>query len=47
MALKINKQTWVQMKAQSNQGMNIPKSPSGYNQNNNNNNNNQITGSAF
>ncbi len=43
MALKINKQTWVQMKVQNaNQGMNIPKSPNGYNQNKN-----HISGSAF
>lgn len=51
MALKINKQSWIQMKNQSNQqqqeqqggrGMNnIAKSPGSYNQNN------QISGSAF
>lgn len=47
MALKINKQTWLQMKSQSTNGMNLTKSPSGYNNSTNNNMNNQISGSAF
>lgn len=48
MALKINKQTWMQMKAQNNLA-NLPKSPSGYNNmaGNQANANNQIPGSAF
>ncbi len=43
MALKINKQTWNQMKVNSNNGMNLTKSPSAFNQNVNN----QISNSAF
>ena len=41
MALKINKQTWIQMKANSSNGMNLTKSPNGYNSTN------QIPNSAF
>jgi hypothetical protein len=53
MALKINKQTWVQMKAGSSNGLNLTKSANEY-QNmaaqqsqQNNMSNNQISGSAF
>lgn len=43
MALKINKQSWNQLKANSNNGMNLTKSNTGYNQNANQ----QIPESAF
>lgn len=43
MALKINKQSWNQLKVNSNNGLNLTKSNTGYNQNNNQ----QIPESAF